>query len=68
MLTMPPLPGTALGLLRLHATLTTYYTHHAPCPSQGFDIVGLIEESDEYNQTVDGIKTSFDDHFIQVRP
>ena len=49
------------------ATLTTYYTHHAPCPSQGFDIVGLIEQSDEYNQMVDGIKTSFDDHFIQVR-
>ena len=63
---MPPPPRHGPRLTT--ATLTTYYTHHAPCPSQGFDIVGLIEESDEYNQTVDGIKTSFDDHFIQVRP
>ena len=35
--------------------------------NEGFDIVGLIEENDEYNQMVDGIKTSFDDHFMQVR-
>ena len=34
--------------------------------NEGFDIVGLIEENDEYNQMVDGIKTSFDDHFMQV--
>ena len=34
--------------------------------NEGFDIQGLIEENDEYNQVVDGIKTNFDAHFVEV--
>jgi len=34
--------------------------------NEGFDIVGLIEENDEYNQMVEGIKASFDAHFMEV--
>jgi len=35
-------------------------------PSEGLDIVGLIEENDEYNDTVDGIRASFEGHFDEV--
>ena len=35
--------------------------------NEGFDIVGLIEENDEYNQVVESIKASFDAHFFKVR-
>ena len=34
--------------------------------NEGFDIVGLIEYNDEYDQVVEGIKTSFDAHFVEV--
>jgi len=34
--------------------------------NEGFDIVGLIEENDEYNQMVEGIKSSFDAHFMEI--
>ena len=34
--------------------------------NEGFDIVGLIEENDEYNQMVEGIKASFDAHFMEI--
>ena len=34
--------------------------------NEGFDIVGLIEDNDDYNRVVDGIKNSFDLHFDQV--
>ena len=34
--------------------------------TEGFDIVGLIDENDEYNNVVEAIKMSFDAHFVQV--
>ena len=34
--------------------------------SEGFDIVGLIEENDDYNDAVEAIKGAFDAHFAEV--
>ena len=34
--------------------------------NEGFDIVGLIEDNEDYNSVVDGIKNSFDAHFDEV--
>ena len=38
----------------------------APDLNEGFDIVGLIEDNDAYNRMVEGIKASFDHHFMEV--
>ena len=35
--------------------------------SEGFDIKGLIDDNDEYNNVCDAIRTSFDTHFAQVQ-
>ena len=34
--------------------------------NEGFDIVGLIDDNEDYNSVVDGIKNSFDAHFDEV--
>ena len=34
--------------------------------NEGFDIVGLIDDNDEYNNVCEGIKASFEAHFAEV--
>ena len=34
--------------------------------NEGFDIVGLIEDNEEYSGVVEGIKAAFDAHFEEV--